>query len=265
MSLNPPRTRFALIHGAAVHSLATTASIPSGPNCVHHIPGLDYSGESRPAGGVGGDFFNFTTIGDEALLACVGDVSAKGLGTAVMMAGIQHCLRGLAAGGETGLSAVVAEINRISYEVSPDNFFATLFYASFDPFRRRLEYVSAGHEPALLIGAASSRIRALERTGPVLGLSTRAPFASRNLSLEAGDVLVAYTDGISAELSEERIAEIVRSRPGAGAGDLVARIMAAAGRSCGGSADDRTVLAVRYKGAAQAGAELCREEALAAG
>lgn len=235
------------------------------PARLQHIQGLDYSGECRPAGEVGGDFFDFTPLGRDALLVSVGDVCGKGVGAAILMAGIQGFLRGVTTDGCPALSTVVREMNRITHEVSPDNIFATLFYACVNPLRGQLQYVSAGHEPALLVRRDSARINRLESTGTVLGLSARTEFATRTVLLDPGDTLIAFTDGITEaadaegrELRDLGVLDVVLRHPEAPANVLVARIMEAAARLTGvsGTVDDRTVAVVRYTGLAEQGSAL---------
>jgi sigma-B regulation protein RsbU (phosphoserine phosphatase) len=154
----------------------------------------------------------------------------------------------------------VQELNRAVYEISPDIFFPTLFYARIDPLERRLQYVSAGHETALLIRKDTVRLQRLERTGTVLGLTNHTAYAHRTLTLDPGDVLIAFTDGIAevvdakgCQSCEASIIEAVRSHPGAGAAEVVGLVVDAVERFTGesGQADDRTVIAVRYTGMAE--------------
>jgi sigma-B regulation protein RsbU (phosphoserine phosphatase) len=230
------------------------------PRRLTHIPNLDYYGESRPAADLGGDFFDFIPLAGNALVASVGDVAGTGVSAAIIMAGLQAFERGLTAKEDGTPSGVVRELNRILYEVSPDNLFATLFYARIDPARGRLDYVSAGHDAVLLIRKHASAVHRLESTGTVLGLSTRASFQQRTVTVEPGDVMVAFTDGITdaqdaegRELREEGLIEVVWRYRDARAGDMVGRIMDAVDRFTDSSVrtDDRTVAVVRITGTAE--------------
>ncbi len=217
------------------------------PYRLPRIQGLDYSGDSHPAGEVGGDFFDFTQGGRDSLVISVGEVSGQGIAAAILMSGIQSLLRGLSSALLCDLVRVVRDLNRTVYEVSPDNFFTTLFYARIDAAARRLQYVSAGHEPALLIRAGGQAVR-LESTGTVLGLTPRVNYSCRTLAFEPGDLLIAFTDGIP----DVGIPDLVRRNPGARASDLVALIMEAAG-SVDAPADDHTVIVARCQGSGDLG------------
>jgi serine phosphatase RsbU (regulator of sigma subunit) len=236
-----------------------------------HIEGLDYYGECRLAGEVGEDFFDFVPLGKEALVASVGDVPGTGISAAILMSGVQSILRGLTADGNRNISTIVQQLNRAVYEVSPDIFFPTLFYARIDPLLRRLQYVSAGHDTALLVRKDTMRFERLERTGTVLGLTNHTAYGRRTVRLDAGDVLIAFTDGMAEvadakgwQSCEASICEAVSSHAGAGASEIVGLVVDAVERCTGESRqdDDRTVIAVRYTGAsAKAWSEAAIEEA----
>jgi sigma-B regulation protein RsbU (phosphoserine phosphatase) len=230
------------------------------PCRLPRIEGLDYYGERRRAEDGGGDFFDFVPIGKQALVASIGDISGTGISAAILMSGVQSILRGLTADGHGNISTIVQELNRTVYEISPDIFFPTLFYARIDPLLRRLQYVSAGHETALLVRKDGRRLQRLERTGTVLGLTNHTAYAHRTLTLDPGDVLIAFTDGIAEvagakgrQSCEATIVEAVRRHPGAWASEVVGLVVDAVARFTGESeqADDRTVIAVRYTGAAE--------------
>src|SRR6266481_6369958 len=162
------------------------------PSYLPHIDGLAYHGECRPAGNVGGDFFDFMPLPENRLAIAVGDVCGHGMGAAIMMSGLQLFLRGLTVLGRGEIGGMVRELNRAVYRTSPDNVYATLFYAHVDPLGRELHYVSAGHEPALLIHTRTARVNRLESTGTVLGLTDRTAYGRRTLPIEPGDLLITF-------------------------------------------------------------------------
>ena len=227
------------------------------PSRCPTIPGLDYCGDSRAAGELGGDFFDFTPGPDASLFFTIGDVSGKGVPAAIVMAGLLASLRLLTAGNPRDLLALVRELNRIIWEVSPDSVYATMFHGYIDCPEHRLRYVNAGHDAVILLRNNLRRAVRLESTGTVLGLSSKAVFGQGSVSLESGDVLVAVTDGITeasdAEgrvLDEEIILSAVRNHPHASSSDLAAHILAAVDSFLRGRQpdDDRTVVVVRFNG-----------------
>jgi sigma-B regulation protein RsbU (phosphoserine phosphatase) len=160
---------------------------------------LDVDGYCRPALGVGGDYYDFFELSDGGLALAVGDVSGKGIAAALMMASLQASLRGQTIKPCASLSEMISLVNRLVYENSAQNRYATFFYAQYDPATRILRYVNAGHNPPILCRGNGNghKILRLDEGGTVLGLFPDCAFQEGRLSLESGDVLVAYTDGIS--------------------------------------------------------------------
>jgi sigma-B regulation protein RsbU (phosphoserine phosphatase) len=86
-------------------------------------------------------------------------------------------------------------VNRLVYESSTANRYATFFYAELDPHTRLLSYVNAGHNPPLVL--RGSQVLRLEATGTVIGLLPDVAYTRASILLHAGDVLITFTDGIS--------------------------------------------------------------------
>jgi phosphoserine phosphatase RsbU/P len=167
------------------------------------VAGLDYAGLCRPAQSVGGDYYDFRTLTGGRLGVTIGDVAGKGAPAALLMASLQASLRTQAiAGGTADLARVLENVNTLSREIATASRFSTLFYARYDPSTRRLAYVNAGHNPPMLIRAGKSRM--LETGGLAIGLSRNAKYFERELALEPGDVLVAYTDGVTEAMNADR-------------------------------------------------------------
>ncbi len=228
--------------------------------CRHpRIDGLEYYGESRPACQIGGDFFDFQVTRSRSLLASVGDVTGHGVSSALLMSAIQIFLRGVNREESSELTTSVESLNRCLYEISPDNLYATLFYARVDPIQRKLHYVNAGHEPALLLRSRVGRVVRLDATGTVIGAFGKIICSERDLPLEPGDVLVVFTDGVpeavngeGRELGERGLLEIIETHADASPAGLVSHILDAvnAFTNSAGPVDDQTVSAIRFDEAA---------------
>ncbi|HTP30834.1 MAG TPA: PP2C family protein-serine/threonine phosphatase [Candidatus Acidoferrales bacterium] len=220
------------------------------------VAGLDYCGSCHTATAFSGDFFDFRSPARDRLDVLVGDVSGSEIGAAILKSGIQAFLRGLATRGSGPIQGDVEELSRLVYDLAPDDSRATLFYARLDSRSGELSYVSAGHEPPLLFRGETSRAQRLDRTGTVLGLSGHAVYSLRRVYMEPGDVLVAFTDGVTEardtlgrEWGENGIHEVFRRCRAARSSELVVEILESASRFANPlvPVDDRTVVVVRLR------------------
>jgi sigma-B regulation protein RsbU (phosphoserine phosphatase) len=222
------------------------------------IPSLDYYGASRPASNSTGDFFDFIAL-DSRLLASIGEAPGPGVSSPAVLTAVRAYFSGVACEGPDGLAAAGARLNRSLCEVASDGSLTTLFFACVDPLRRVLRYLSAGYESAFLFRAKSFRVRRLEPTGTVLGLTSRTVYRQRAVSLSPGDVLVAFTGGVAdavdragRAVGEEGVVTALKDQPDDPPRVLVERILNAVARYADGVGQlaDRTVLAVRFAGSA---------------
>lgn len=163
------------------------------------IPCLSCATFYQPAHEVGGDYYDFLPLPEGRWGIAIGDVSGKGIGAALIMASLQASLRAQALHPHLDLSALVGDVNRLVFESSPTNFFASLFYAEYEPATRVLTYVNAGHNPPIILRTStrSSKLLHLKSAGIPIGIAPDSRFPSRTFQLEIDDVLVAYTDGIT--------------------------------------------------------------------
>jgi sigma-B regulation protein RsbU (phosphoserine phosphatase) len=220
------------------------------------IPGLDYAGACRPALDVGGDYYDFIALSKRELGIAIGDVSGKGIPAALLMATLRAFLRGQTMQRQSDLTAVMANLNKLVFESSTSNRYATFFYGEFDAATRVLTYVNGGHNPLMLFRHSDGGrdVVRLDAGGPVIGLMEDCFYQQGSVALEAGDVLVAYTDGISEamndaedEWGEERLMNAVRPNRAASARELIDRLMKSADAFVAGAPqhDDMTLVVVR--------------------
>lgn len=195
------------------------------------VSGVDYCAACRQPSGFASDFFDFVPLGGDTLVAAIGHAFGAGGSAVLTSTGLLRLLRGLTAANCGEISRVVESMNRAICAVSPDPFYATLFYGWIDPMRSRLSFVSAAHAPALVIGHRGSRIRQLEHTGAVLGLFGDGTFPQQSVSLEPGDVLVALSGAKYDPQEQERAVQIVRQDPDLKAATLAARILEETGQA----------------------------------
>jgi sigma-B regulation protein RsbU (phosphoserine phosphatase) len=180
----------------------------------------------------------------------IGDVSGKGIPAALLMATLRAFLRGQAIDHETDLSAVIANLNRLVFESSAQNRYATFFLGTYDSASRVLNYVNAGHNAPMVIRAGGEVVQ-LEAGGTVVGLMREGSWMQGQVKLYAGDFLVAFTDGISEamnhaddELGEEQLIEAARTMRGAPAKAILDHIVRSADGFVAGAPqyDDMTLI-----------------------
>jgi phosphoserine phosphatase RsbU/P len=226
------------------------------PQKLTPVAGLDYCGACRPALAVGGDYYDFLPLADDVFGIAIGDVSGKGIAAALLMASLQASLRGQAMRGTDDLADMMRNVNLLVYQASSENRYATFFYAQYEPATRRLTYVNAGHNAPMILRKldAGWQTLRLEEGGAVVGLLPNFPYTQATVQLEIGDLLLAFTDGISEamnpaeeEWGEERLIETAKSCDGLSAADMLARLVEGADEFAAGAPqhDDMTLIVVR--------------------
>lgn len=224
------------------------------PQKLPQIDGIDCAGACRPAQGVGGDYYDFLTLPGGRLGIALGDVAGKGIPAALLMASLQASLRGQRLSGPTDLSQMMGNLNRLIFDSSPENRYATFFYGELDPSSRRIVYVNAGHNAPMVFRASDGRVERLAASGPVIGLVDAGRYEQMEATLGPGDLLVVYSDGISEamnrddeEWGEARLQATVRGDVSAPASAILGRLFDAADAFASGAIqhDDMTVVIVR--------------------
>lgn len=177
------------------------------PDSLH----LDLAGFCQPARGVGGDYYDFLALGGERMAIAIADVAGKGISAALVMSSVQASLRSqtMTLEGEVfsrSLGELVANLNRLLCASTGGATYVTFFYAQYDERTRRLSYVNAGHNPPMLLrrnGNGSSHCRQLTTGGLFIGLFEGTGYDEETLELQSGDLLVAFTDGVTEAMDAE--------------------------------------------------------------
>jgi sigma-B regulation protein RsbU (phosphoserine phosphatase) len=218
------------------------------PHKTRQLASIDYAGRCVPAREVSGDYYDFLDVGESALGFVLADVSGKGIGAALLMANLQACFRSQPAGALQHPAAMLRSVNKLFYESTAPEHFATLFYAHYDDRERRLRYANCGH-PAPILMRADGRVERLSSTATVLGVFSEWTSDERIVDLHAGDILVIFSDGVpesgienDTEFGEDGLLSLLRANASADAETLVNRIV---GAVAGEKQDDVTVVAVR--------------------
>ena len=186
------------------------------PQTLPALRTLDYAGICIQAREVGGDYYDFLNLGRQRLGLVIGDISGKGIAAALLMAHLQANLRSQCAIAWDQPQRLLRLVNQLFYENTPDNAYATFFYAEYDDKVRLLRYANCGHLSALLL-RSDNTLERLESTGTVLGLFSEWDCSIVEREIFSGDTLALYTDGITEsfnnagdEFGEQRLIEVLR-------------------------------------------------------
>jgi sigma-B regulation protein RsbU (phosphoserine phosphatase) len=165
------------------------------PKVLPKAPGLDYAGICRPAQGISGDYYDFLALGAGKLGLLLADVSGKGMPAALLGASLHASVRVNAARADGGCGEVLAKTNKLLYETTTPERFATAFYGIYDAEARLLIYANAGHNPPILM--RQEQCLRLDALTPPVGMLPDLPVSQARLELLPGDCLLIFSDGIS--------------------------------------------------------------------
>ncbi|MEO8809012.1 MAG: SpoIIE family protein phosphatase [Rhodanobacter sp.] len=230
------------------------------PDRLPEVEGWDMAACFLPARRVGGDFYDaFPLHGGLRIGMVVADVCDKGVGAALFMALFRSLIRAFAERsrflGDDSVEQMRQLIDHVNGYIARThgsaNMFATLFFAILDPGSGKLIYINGGHEPPIISRGAVVRAR-LDPTGPAVGMLAELEFRVERQSIEPGETLLIYTDGVTdardhgaAPFSEERLLALLTPSE-ASAAVAISRIESAVFQHIDGATqfDDITVLAV---------------------
>lgn len=222
------------------------------PEKPPRLQGLDLAAKTVAARAVGGDYYDFIRFGDGQVGLIVGDVAGKGMPAALLMSSL-HARVHVLFDDPTDLAQKVARLNQTTSENCPDNRFITFFIGILNPGSGEFRYVSAGHNPPLLVRAAGGYER-LGGGGVVLGILPAATYQESAAWLEHGDIVVLYSDGVTEaadpndnEYGEERLANLIAELNERPAAEIVEEIHKSVQEFTQGAApaDDITVVVAR--------------------
>jgi serine phosphatase RsbU (regulator of sigma subunit)/predicted enzyme related to lactoylglutathione lyase len=189
------------------------------PQMLPALRTLDFAGACIQAHAVGGDYYDFIDLGRERLGLVIGDIAGKGIAAALLMANLQANLRSQSAIALEEPQRMLHSVNRLFFENTAENAYATLFFAEYDDNLQRLRYINCGHLPALVL-KRDGAVERLQPTSTVLGLFKQWECSVSECQLASGDILLLYTDGATEasndageEYGERRLLEaLLRNR-----------------------------------------------------
>jgi serine phosphatase RsbU (regulator of sigma subunit)/predicted ester cyclase len=166
------------------------------PNEVPTLEGWQISPYYQPAREVGGDFYDFHLLSEGRLGVVVGDATGKGVPAALVMSTtcgmLQLAARAL---GSSSPGEVLAHVNETLVARIPSNMFVTCFYAILDPESASLTYANAGHDPPYM-RRSNDDAEELRARGMPLGLMARMEYEEQGTSLNEGESVLFYSDGL---------------------------------------------------------------------
>ncbi len=218
-------------------------------------PRLQLAALLEPARTVGGDFYDCFRIDDDRIFIVVGDVSGKGLASALFMASVKSQIKSAAMRhGEVGAILTLAQ-REIAHE-NPEQLFVTAFAAIFDARTGVLAFSNAGHEPPFVRAPGRAPRRVVNSGGPPLGALDDFVFPTGAYALTPGEWLCVVTDGATEAVNRRGeflgtgrvVAALALLPDDASAGDVIRRVREEVAAFADGAeaADDLTLLALRW-------------------
>lgn len=235
--------------------------LPAADDPLPERADLDLHAVMEPAKAVGGDLYDFFMLDDHRLYFLVGDVSDKGVPSALFMAIVRTVFKVMAQATDLAPGELVTAANRYLSANNPSNMFVTIFVGVLDTRSGRIAYCDGGHEPPFILRADGSVELLVKEGGLALGCIEDFVYRQGEIRLAPGETILLYTDGVT-EATDDRKAmftldrvQVVLERGQAGASGprSATRTLIEAVHSFADGAeqsDDITVLALRYLGPA---------------
>ncbi len=208
----------------------------------------------EPAREVGGDLYDFAVIDDRRLYVTVGDVSGKGVPAALFMAVTQTLMKGMAP-HVVGPSQILSRVNEDLCRENDTSMFVSLFCAFLDLRTGVLSFSNGGHNPPVLLRRGAPATLLSVPDGLMVGITEDTSFRTETVTLEAGDLVLLYTDGVveavngdGAFYSTERLLSVAEGLRGGSCRAIVEGVLQSVTEFAAGEsqADDITVLVLRY-------------------
>ena len=196
---------------------------------------LDIAGQSIYCDETGGDYYDFILSDKdehEQIGIAIGDVSGHGVSSALLMSAVRSSLRQrLYLPGN--LSDIISDVNRqLVQDVEDSGQFVTMFYLTIDPIKKHLEYVRAGHDPAIVYDPNTDAFEELGGTGMALGVDENWKAKAYNVALNNGQLIFLSTDGIwearnlqGEMFGKESICDIIRNYSSLSAKEILNTIL----------------------------------------
>jgi sigma-B regulation protein RsbU (phosphoserine phosphatase) len=222
------------------------------PQGAPRLSGYDIAGTCIPTFEIGGDYFDFIPLSRNRLGLAIADVAGHGIPSALVMTAFRALLR-TKARSKLGPASITNAVNRILPEFTGENQFVTAMYAILEAHSGKITYINCGHPPPLLL-RGSGEIGKLDPQNIALGVFPDIQLKDEQNLMNAGDVLVLYTDGVTELMNQEgesfgiqRLQQTIQENWQLSASALVEKIIEATRvfSKNGGFLDDITLVIVR--------------------
>lgn len=222
------------------------------PRAAPQVEGFDIHGFSLACRSVGGDYYDYLPIPGGKWAIIVGDVAGKGMPAALLMSSLQARVQLLTEQADA-LGNIMTRLNRAVSASCPGNRFITFFLCIIDPQSDVVEYCNAGHNPPYLL-RSNGGVETLTVGGPVLGILKNFPYQAGSVSMNRGDTLVMFSDGVTEarsasddEYGEEKLLAELEQVRGKSSREIVEFLYESLERFMGAAAasDDITLVVMR--------------------
>jgi len=243
------RERLRILHDLELARQIQAAALPADSLREGKVEAL---GVNVASDVVGGDHFDYFKTSDRQVALALGDVSGHGLSASLMMTAVRSGVR-LGVGPKKAPASLMRRLGNLLYESTPSNQYVALVLGFLDIETGSLSYTNAGHVPPVRVGADENDF--LPSGGLILGAFPHATYEKQHMQLEAGDILVFYTDGLTEQVNQageeygvDRLIDIVRSHRGEALEEIIekVRIDAREFRGAAPREDDVTLMLVRW-------------------
>ena len=216
------------------------------------LQGYDIFARTIAAQSIGGDYFDFIPMSDGRMALCLGDVSGKGLPASLLMANLQATLRGQTLVSQQP-SQCLLRSNKLLFDSTSPEKFATLFYGLIDIQHHSIHYSNAGHDWPFLIREGNA-IERLKTGGLMIGLIAQATYEDEEVPIQAGDLLVIQSDGVSEAMNsnheqfgEERLQGLLLEHKDKTAEEIIDIVIKEVRKHAGAhpQSDDITIMVVK--------------------
>ncbi len=218
--------------------------------------GWEFAGICKPAKAVGGDYYDIFEPVPGKVVVALGDVSGKGLGASFVMSGVHSTIRTQAKKIFDNPVEIIDELNEYLIGSTSKNIFVTLFLGIIDLETGRMRYVNCGHPPAFVVRKENGEIEKLTRTGLALGMMNTVQFTQGLSTLNVGDSLIVYSDGITEAMNsteemyeEERLTQLLTTTLGLDTSHMMEAILKSVSEFIGQAeqSDDVSIILTRRK------------------